>query len=252
VRKILLSATAVAALTMLSAEAQAQQCPPGQECPPATGAPSAGEPGATPGTEQPAMPEAAPPTGGQMPAPEAQPEGQPPTEGGAPPAEGAPAEGAPAEGTAPDANAPAEGAQPGADAPAEGQQQHDTQQGESGTDAQPSGQEGSESQGQDQPGTSGAAEGEAPAPADTKVEVTQEQRVEIRNVVKEVNVTRVDVDFEVNVGVAVPRTVVLHPLPPRIIEIVPAYRGYLFFILTDGTIVIVHPTNLVIVTVITV
>ena len=31
------------------------------------------------------------------------------------------------------------------------------------------------------------------------------------------------VDFDINIGVAVPSTIVLHPLPPRIIEIVPAY-----------------------------
>ena len=51
----------------------------------------------------------------------------------------------------------------------------------------------------------------------------------------------VDVAFQLNVGVAVPRTVVLHPLPPRIIEIVPAYADYQFFILADGTIIIVDP-----------
>ena len=37
------------------------------------------------------------------------------------------------------------------------------------------------------------------------------------------------------------RTVVLHPLPPRIIEIVPAYASYQYFVLADGTILIVDP-----------
>jgi hypothetical protein len=73
------------------------------------------------------------------------------------------------------------------------------------------------------------------------VEINQEQATEIRTVVKEVSVAPIDVDFEVNIGVTVPRTVVLHPLPPRIIEIVPAYADYEFFILADGTIVIVDP-----------
>jgi hypothetical protein len=57
----------------------------------------------------------------------------------------------------------------------------------------------------------------------------------------------VDVDFDVNVGVAVPRTVTLRPLPPRVIEIVPAYRDYEYFVLADGRIVIVEPDTLKIV-----
>jgi Protein of unknown function (DUF1236) len=73
------------------------------------------------------------------------------------------------------------------------------------------------------------------------LEVDEEQATEIRTVVREANVDPIDVDFEINIGVAVPRTVVLHPLPPRIIEIVPAYADYQFFILADGTIIIVDP-----------
>jgi hypothetical protein len=48
----------------------------------------------------------------------------------------------------------------------------------------------------------------------------------------------------------VPQTVVLHPLPPPIVEIVPAYSGYVFFITADGVIVIVDPDAYVIVYVI--
>ena len=56
-----------------------------------------------------------------------------------------------------------------------------------------------------------------------------------------------DIDIDINVGVAVPSTVVLHPLPPRVIEIVPAYRGYEYFVLADGRIIIVEPGTLKIV-----
>ena len=49
------------------------------------------------------------------------------------------------------------------------------------------------------------------------------------------------------IGVAVPSTVVLHPLPPRVIEIVPDYRGYEYFVLADGRIIIVEPGTLKIV-----
>jgi hypothetical protein len=74
-----------------------------------------------------------------------------------------------------------------------------------------------------------------------KVEVTQEQRTVVRQTIVEQSVEPVDVDFEVNIGATIPQTVVLHPLPPRIIEIVPVFAGYSFFILADGTIVIVDP-----------
>lgn len=81
----------------------------------------------------------------------------------------------------------------------------------------------------------------ATASAKSDVNVTVEQKTEIKQVIREVNVEPVHVDFDISVGVAVPQTIVLHPLPPRLVEIVPAYRGYLFFVTADGTIVIVAP-----------
>ena len=75
------------------------------------------------------------------------------------------------------------------------------------------------------------------------VEITAEQRTEIRNVIVESDVEPATVDFDVNVGVPVPGTVTLHPLPPRIIELMPAYRSYVYFILVDGRIVIVEPSS---------
>lgn len=50
-----------------------------------------------------------------------------------------------------------------------------------------------------------------------------------------------DVNFNVRVGVAIPRTVELRTLPPEVIEIVPQYRSYRFFTLADGRIIIVDP-----------
>ena len=43
------------------------------------------------------------------------------------------------------------------------------------------------------------------------------------------------------VGVAVPRTIHVQPLPHRIVEIVPAFEGYVFFVLADGRIIILQP-----------
>lgn len=83
------------------------------------------------------------------------------------------------------------------------------------------------------------------------IDITSEQRTEIRNVIVESKAEPVDLDIEVNVGVVVPKTVELRPLPPRIIEIVPAYRSYEYFVLADGRIIIVEPGTLKVVYVIT-
>jgi len=96
----------------------------------------------------------------------------------------------------------------------------------------------------------GGAQQQAPDRADTNrpsgettgsVNITNEQRTEIRNVIVRDRVRPADINVNVDVGVAIPRTVVLHPLPPRIVEILPAYRGYEYFVLADGRIIIVDP-----------
>jgi hypothetical protein len=75
------------------------------------------------------------------------------------------------------------------------------------------------------------------------IDIKAEQKTEITKVFREVKADPVDIDIDVNVGVVVPRTVTLRPLPPRVIEIVPAYRGYEYFVLADGRIVIVEPAT---------
>jgi hypothetical protein len=74
-----------------------------------------------------------------------------------------------------------------------------------------------------------------------KVEIAPEQRTVIRQTIVEQGVEPVDIDIEVNIGATIPQTVVLHPLPPRIIEILPAYADYRYLLLADGTIVIIDP-----------
>ncbi|MEQ1956900.1 DUF1236 domain-containing protein [Mesorhizobium yinganensis] len=86
------------------------------------------------------------------------------------------------------------------------------------------------------------ASGQQPSNETTaSINITNEQKVEITNVIKEAKVEPVDVDFDVSVGVAVPTTIEILPLPPRIVEIVPAYRGFDYFVLADGRIIIVEP-----------
>lgn len=74
------------------------------------------------------------------------------------------------------------------------------------------------------------------------VNVTTEQKTEITQVIRETKVAPVrDIDVEIAVGVAIPRTIEVHRLPPRIVKIVPDYEGYLYFVLADGRIVILDP-----------
>jgi Protein of unknown function (DUF1236) len=57
-----------------------------------------------------------------------------------------------------------------------------------------------------------------------------------------------NVNFSLSVGTVVPRTVKYVPLPSRVVEIYPAWRGYHFFIVGDQM-VIVEPGSLRIVAV---
>jgi hypothetical protein len=84
------------------------------------------------------------------------------------------------------------------------------------------------------------------------INISAEQKTVIKNTIVETNVKPVDVDFKVSIGVSVPKTIELHPLPPKVVEIVPAYREYVYFIIADGTIVIVDPDSYEVVYVITV
>jgi hypothetical protein len=87
------------------------------------------------------------------------------------------------------------------------------------------------------------------ARAGASVQVTEVQRTKIRETIKSVHVRPVtNISFNVSVGVKVPRTIVLNPLPATIVEIVPEYRGYEFF-LTASAIVIVDPETFEIVAV---
>lgn len=87
-----------------------------------------------------------------------------------------------------------------------------------------------------------ATEPETTGSTNATADISDEQRTEIHQTIVESHVEPVaHVDFDIDVGIAVPSTIVLHPLPPRIVEIVPAYRGYEFFMLADGRIIIVDP-----------
>jgi hypothetical protein len=85
---------------------------------------------------------------------------------------------------------------------------------------------------------------------DATASLTVDQRTRIREtVLKSGNVPRVDrVDFQINVGTVVPRSVRVVALPAPVIEIHPAWRGYLYFVHGDE-IVVVEPGTMRIVAV---
>jgi hypothetical protein len=120
-------------------------------------------------------------------------------------------------------------------APREGQAQQPQQQ-------QPAAQQGQSGTQQGQAGQAGGG---------TQAQLSTEQRTQIRQTVMQVgNAPRVSsVTFSLSVGTVVPRTVKYVLLPPRVVEIYPAWRGYHFFIVGDQ-IVIVEPGSLRIVAVI--
>ncbi|RUZ71229.1 DUF1236 domain-containing protein, partial [Mesorhizobium sp. M7A.F.Ca.US.006.01.1.1] len=83
--------------------------------------------------------------------------------------------------------------------------------------------------------------------------VTVEQKTQVTQIIRETKVEPVsNVDFDITVGVEVPRHKVrLHRLPARIVKIVPAYESYEYFVLADGRIVIVDPDTFKIVLILT-
>ena len=83
-----------------------------------------------------------------------------------------------------------------------------------------------------------------------RVNLTQSQRTEVHQKLgrhREARVT--NVNFSINLGTRVPRDFRLHVVPADILAIVPAYRGYRYFIVEER-VVIVHPTRYEIVEVI--
>jgi hypothetical protein len=127
-------------------------------------------------------------------------------------------------------------------APAQGKSQTQQSQGE-----QPRGDRQQQTQ---SPPAGGAKQGAAERPMTSKnVSLTTEQKTTIRQKVLTSSAPRVtNVDFDIKVGVVVPRTVRVAPLPVTIIEIEPEWRGYMYFVSGDE-IIVVEPGTLRIVAV---
>jgi Protein of unknown function (DUF1236) len=84
------------------------------------------------------------------------------------------------------------------------------------------------------------AQGAAPNKGGANVKLSDQQRTQVKDIiVKDRNVARVDhVDFSINVGVAVPRSVHVAVLPPEVVTIVPEYSGFEYIIVGDQLLII--------------
>jgi hypothetical protein len=94
-------------------------------------------------------------------------------------------------------------------------------------------------------GKAGTTTGQAGAGA----KLSGEQRTTIRASITKQNIKPVtNINFSINVGTRVPRTVGFHPLPAEVVTIYPDWRGFEFFLVNDQ-IVVVNPRTLEIVAV---
>jgi Protein of unknown function (DUF1236) len=81
------------------------------------------------------------------------------------------------------------------------------------------------------------------------VNINDQQRTRVAESITRLNVQPLtNVNFSLTVGTAVPRGIRLQTLPADVVEVVPQYRGYSFFVVRDE-IVIVEPSTYQIVTV---
>jgi len=136
------------------------------------------------------------------------------------------------------------------------------EQGTKGARTQPSetGRKGS-AQTEREQGAKGSARTQQPTDQTTKgaskegsagrMQLSEQQRTHLHEtILKERNVNRVDrVNFSINVGRRLPRSVRLVPLPTSVLSLVPQYRSYQYFV-ADDEICIVDPKTYEIVEVI--
>ncbi len=138
-----------------------------------------------------------------------------------------------------------QGEHPGNAAPQRGAQDNDKSNDKANDRAKDNDRAGSNGN-QDRVGQQNGPAGRASGGAN--VQLSQDQRTKIRGVVVgDRNVARVDsVNFNIRVGVAVPRTVHIAVLPAEVVTIVPEYRGFEYVMVGDQ-LLIIDPNTLEIV-----
>lgn len=106
---------------------------------------------------------------------------------------------------------------------------------------------GDDSDDQDRGASTGASEGATGSntkPAGSTTQLSGEKRTKVQSAFRSHRSEAVvkDIDIDVSVGVAVPRTVTLYAVPEEVVVIVPDYRRYKYFIYEDK-VVIVDPAT---------
>jgi len=112
--------------------------------------------------------------------------------------------------------------------------------------------QGSKGSAQTQPKDQGS-KGASKESTGGRVQLSEQQRTNVhQTILKESNVNRINqVNFSINVGTRVPRSVHLFALPASVISLVPQYRSYRYFVANDQ-VCIVDPNSYEIVEVIAV
>jgi hypothetical protein len=88
----------------------------------------------------------------------------------------------------------------------------------------------------------GSAEIAAPTVLDERA--TAEHRMRMGETFRGLTLPEaLDVTVDATVGAVIPETAVLHPVPDEIVTVVPESRGYQYFTMPDGRIVLVHPAD---------
>ncbi|MBS0233170.1 MAG: DUF1236 domain-containing protein [Proteobacteria bacterium] len=102
-------------------------------------------------------------------------------------------------------------------------------------------------------GASEGTEGKAGGPKGSVANITTEQRTRIKSVFESHRVAPAHgLNVAVNVGVVIPRSVHVYPIPEDIVTIVPDYSGYEYFMIDDSHVAIVDPDTLEVVDIIVV
>jgi Protein of unknown function (DUF1236) len=85
-----------------------------------------------------------------------------------------------------------------------------------------------------------ATPAEAPAPVQSKINLTLEQRHVIKEIIKDLNISPAPQNIDTTAGTTVPAAIHLSPMPQVVAEKVPQVKSHLFFI-ENGKVVIVDP-----------
>jgi hypothetical protein len=156
---------------------------------------------------------------------------------------------APAKGSAAE-TAPAPGAKGAATAQDKGEPKGSKAANDMKADTKPSSAATSPATGNSKDAKNPTADGKAPgsdakttgnAATSATAAPPAEKRTQITSAIKQEKVEEVtNVNFNISIGATVPSSVRYHPLPPRIVEIYPEWRGY-EFIVVRGKYIILRP-----------